>query len=81
MRGSKHFTSSNEEYGRRRGEVTFETVIYVILLVVAVLGAIVNVLVVVAVKLNRRWLFLPWLVFHLMGIMGKLNLGCYKCFI
>jgi hypothetical protein len=68
---NKHFGSKDEEIGRWRGGMTIETVIYVVLLVLGVSGAVVNVLVILGIKLNRRWLFLPWLVFHLMAIMGE----------
>ncbi len=80
VRGNKHFSSRDDEFGRWRGEPTYDTIIYVVLLVVAIVGAIVNLLVVLGVKLNRRWLFLPWLVFHLMAIMGKFlfNMGSFQ---
>jgi len=51
--------------------VSLDLVIFAIVVVLAIAGLAVNCLVVVGVKLDRRWLFLPWLVFHLMGIMGK----------
>lgn len=69
---NKHFSLRDEEIGRLKGSgPTFDTIVFVILLVLGISGAIVNVLVIAAIKLNRRWLFLPWLVFHLMAIMGE----------
>ena len=71
---NKHLSLREEEIGRLKNGLTFETVVYVILVVIAISGLVVNSLVIVAIKLNRRWLFLPWLVYHLMAIMGKWTL-------
>jgi hypothetical protein len=50
---NKHFSLRDEEVGRLKGGPTFDTVLFVILLVVGICGAIVNVLVILAIKLNR----------------------------
>jgi hypothetical protein len=48
-----------------------DLLIVILLAVFASIGIIVNMLVMVGIKVNKRSLFLPWLVFHLMAVLGK----------
>ena len=49
----------------------------VILGVFAFLGVLVNLLLLFAIPLGKRTLFLPWLVFHLITVVGK-NFKSFK---
>ena len=53
-------------------------VVFAVLLVFNAIGVLANVLVMLGIKLNKRSLLLPWLVFQLMVILGEF---CYheKC--
>ena len=46
-------------------------VIFAVLLVFNTIGVLANILVMVGIKLNKRSLLLPWLVFQLMVILGE----------
>ena len=46
-------------------------IIFIIVLLFSGIGITVNVLVLAAIRLNRRTLILPWLVFQFMVILGK----------
>ena len=48
-----------------------DLLIVILLSVFASIGILVNVLVLLGIKLSQRSLFLPWLVFHLMAVVGK----------
>ena len=46
-------------------------VVFAVLLVFNAIGVLANVLVMLGIKLNKRSLLLPWLVFQLMVILGE----------
>ena len=46
---------------------------FAVLLVFNAIGILANVLVMLGIKLNKRSLLLPWLVFQLMVILGELT--------
>ena len=46
-------------------------VVFAVLLVFNAIGVLANILVMVGIKLNKRSLLLPWLVFQLMVILGE----------
>ena len=52
----------------------------VILGVFAFLGVLVNLLLLFAIPLGRRTLFLPWLVFHLITVVGKRTFQRFRHF-
>ena len=57
------------------GNNTFKTLaIFVISLVFAFVGTFVNLLVICSIRIGKRTLILPWLVFHIFQIMGKYRL-------
>ena len=73
------FTASSSQGGKRRND-SLDLLIVILLSVFAAIGILVNILVLVGIKLSQRSLFLPWLVFHLMAVVGKIliffpNLG------
>ena len=63
------FTSSSQ--GKRRND-SLDLLIVILLSVFAAIGILVNILVLFGIKLSQRSLFLPWLVFHLMAVVGKI---------
>ena len=64
------FTASSSQ-GKRRND-SLDLLIVILLSVFAAIGILVNILVLVGIKLSQRSLFLPWLVFHLMAVVGKI---------
>ena len=48
-------------------------VTFVLVLLFSGVGVVANLLVLVAIRVNRRTLMLPWLVFQLMVVLGKCN--------
>ena len=77
------FTASSSQGGKRRND-SLDLLIVILLSVFAAIGILVNILVLVGIKLSQRSLFLPWLVFHLMAVVGKIliffpNLGQAFC--
>ena len=46
-------------------------VVFAVLLVFNAIGVLANILVMLGIKLNKRSLLLPWLVFQLMVILGE----------
>ena len=56
-------------HGKRNDSL--DLLIVILLSVFASIGILVNVLVLLGIKLSQRSLFLPWLVFHLMAVVGK----------
>ena len=74
------FTASSSSQGGKRRNDSLDLLIVILLSVFAAIGILVNILVLVGIKLSQRSLFLPWLVFHLMAVVGKIliffpNLG------
>ena len=65
------FTASSSSQGKRRND-SLDLLIVILLSVFAAIGILVNILVLVGIKLSQRSLFLPWLVFHLMAVVGKI---------
>lgn len=55
------------------GNGSLNLVIVTVLGIFSALGILVNVLLLIGIKLDRRTLFLPWLVFHLITVMGELK--------
>ena len=55
-------------------ESSLDRLIVVILGIFAAIGILVNLLLMLAIKVDKRTLFLPWLVYHLLTVMGK----CWK---
>ena len=50
-------------------------VVFVLVLLFSGVGVVANLLVLVAIRVNRRTLMLPWLVFQLMVVLGKKKNG------
>ena len=65
------FDSFTSSQGKRRND-SLDLLIVILLSVFAAIGILVNILVLVGIKLSQRSLFLPWLVFHLMAVVGKI---------
>jgi len=51
-----------------------ELLIVIVLSIFSAIGILVNALLMLAIKWEKRTLFLPWLVFHLITVMGKIFL-------
>ena len=59
-------------------ESSLDRLIVVILGIFAAIGILVNLLLMLAIKVDKRTLFLPWLVYHLLTVMGKWwKVKCY----
>ena len=52
-------------------ERKLDLLIVIVLGIFATVGILVNALLMLAIKLEKRTLFLPWLVFHLITVMGR----------
>ena len=68
-------TGSNRDQQSRQNENQMgrklDLLIVVVLGIFATVGILVNVLLMLAIKLEKRTLFFPWFVFHLITVMGK----------
>ena len=53
---------------------SLDLLIVILLSVSASIGILVNFLVLIGIQVSQRSLFLPWLVFHLMAVVGELLL-------
>ena len=51
---------------------SLDLLIVILLSVFASIGILVNFLVLIGIQVSQRSLFLPWLVFHLMAVVGEL---------
>ena len=52
---------------------SLDLLIVILLSVFASIGILVNFLVLIGIQVSQRSLFLPWLVFHLMAVVGELG--------
>ena len=60
-----------EHDGDTAASNTAHVIIFILVLIFSGIGVAVNLLVLVAIRMNRRSLILPWLVFQFMVILGK----------
>ena len=63
----------NQNLGRK-----LDLLIVIVLGIFATVGIMVNVLLMLAIKLEKRTLFFPWFVFHLITVMGKCRISVHK---
>ena len=63
---------NHQNDGGSDGERKLDLLIVIVLGSFATIGILVNLLLMLAIKLKKRSLFLPWFVFHLITILGKL---------
>ena len=75
-------TGSNRDQQSRQNENQMgrklDLLIVVVLGIFATVGILVNVLLMLAIKLEKRTLFFPWFVFHLITVMGKCHVLLHK---
>ena len=75
-------TGSNRDQQSRQNENQMgrklDLLIVVVLGIFATVGILVNVLLMLAIKLEKRTLFFPWFVFHLITVMGKCRISVHK---
>ena len=75
-------TGSNRDQQSRQNENQMgrklDLLIVVVLGIFATVGILVNVLLMLAIKLEKRTLFFPWFVFHLITVMGKCHVLVHK---
>ena len=69
-------TGSNRDQQSRQKENQYlerklDLLIVIVLGIFATVGILVNVLLMLAIKLEKRTLFFPWFVFHLITVFGK----------
>lgn len=74
-------TGSNRDQQSRQKENQMgrklDLLIVIVLGIFATVGILVNVLLMLAIKLEKRTLFFPWFVFHLITVMGCFAGGIY----
>ena len=68
--------NENQNHGRK-----LDLLIVIVLGIFATVGILVNVLLMLAIKLEKRTLFFPWFVFHLITVMGKCHVLVQKSYI
>ena len=61
----------NQRHDRELDERKLHLLIVIVLGIFSTVGILVNLLLMLAIKLEKRTLFLPWLVFHLITVMGR----------
>ena len=76
-------TGSNRDQQSRQKENRYlerklDLLIVIVLGIFATVGILVNVLLMLAIKLEKRSLFFPWFVFHLITVMGKCHVSVHK---
>ena len=75
-------TGSNRDQQSRQKENQMgrklDLLIVIVLGIFATVGILVNVLLMLAIKLEKRTLFFPWFVFHLITVMGKCHASVHK---
>ena len=75
-------TGSNRDQQSRQKENQMgrklDLLIVIVLGIFATVGILVNVLLMLAIKLEKRTLFFPWFVFHLITVMGKCHVSIHK---
>ena len=76
-------TGSNRDQQSRQKENRYlerklDLLIVIVLGIFATVGILVNVLLMLAIKLEKRTLFFPWFVFHLITVMGKCHVSVHK---
>ena len=75
-------TGSNRDQQSRQKENQMgrklDLLIVIVLGIFATVGILVNVLLMLAIKLEKRTLFFPWFVFHLITVMGKCHVSVHK---
>ena len=75
-------TASNRDQQSRQKENQMgrklDLLIVIVLGIFATVGILVNVLLMLAIKLEKRTLFFPWFVFHLITVMGKCHFSVHK---
>ena len=75
-------TGSNRDQQSRQKENQMgrklDLLIVIVLGIFATVGILVNVLLMLAIKLEKRTLFFPWFVFHLITVMGKCHFSVHK---
>ena len=76
-------TGSNRDQQSRQNENRYlerklDLLIVIVLGIFATVGILVNVLLMLAIKLEKRSLFFPWFVFHLITVMGKCHVSVHK---
>ena len=72
--------TDNRVFLNNVGSGKFVLVLFIIVLSFIFMGIVVNLLLLLGLNYNKRSLFLPWLVFHFMIILGKLIIlgGIFK---
>ena len=76
-------TGSNRDQQSRQKDNRYlerklDLLIVIVLGIFATVGILVNVLLMLAIKLEKRSLFFPWFVFHLITVMGKCHVSVHK---
>ena len=64
-------SSTDEEKEYAAQERSLDLLIVILLGIFAACGVIVNLMLLLGIKVNQRTYFLPWLVFHLINVMGR----------
>ena len=74
INGFEEFTIESDinENGDNEGSLR-KIVIFSVVLIFALTGVMVNLLVLLSMKANKRTLILPWLVYHTGAIIGELS--------
>ena len=67
----KENQNSNNNSGHDEQEQKLDLLIVIVLGIFATFGIMVNALLMLSIKLEKRTLFLPWLVFHLITVIGR----------